>query len=82
MQYTDNTTMPPTDDDSITEDFKTFYPDKCASRTKLRGQNVKASSVEHFLNKLINFEWLTDYIPDKIRSLGNVDCLSLNWKTK
>ena len=49
---------------------------------KLIGQNVKASSVEHFVNKLINFEWLTDYIPDKILSLGNVDCISLNWKTK
>ena len=41
LQYTDNTTMPPTDDDSITEDFKTFYPDKCASRTKINRSKCK-----------------------------------------
>ena len=86
-QYADDTTLLLTDDDSITEAFKTFDLYERASGAKINKSKCKGLFCGAFSERTdqpYNFEWFTDYIPDKIlgQFLGNVDCTTLNWRNK
>ena len=81
-QYADDTTLLLTDDNSITHVFKTLTLYEHASGAKINKSKCKGlwvGSFKHRTDRLHDFDWYNDYIPDKILGLhfGNIDCSHL-----
>ena len=81
-QYADDTTLLLADDDSILHTFNTLTLYEQASGAKINKSKCKglwAGSFKHRTDRLQDFDWYNDYIPDKILGLyfGNIDCSHL-----
>ena len=86
-QYADDTTLSLSDDQSIDEVFSTFDLYERASGAKINKGKCKGlwcGAFAHRTEQLGDFDWLNDFIPDKIlgQFIGNVDCTRRNWEAK